>query len=162
MTAIAEAGPTGAVARAMAAEVLEGPAGAIRLLLDASQTGGVLSAHWTELRDGALGANPHRHSGSSELFYVLGGSAHLLAGEEVVTATAGDLVVVPSNVAHAFAAVPGNDAQLLVVITPGVERFPFFRDLARVHRGELDGETFIAGQERYDISPADHSVWKTR
>jgi quercetin dioxygenase-like cupin family protein len=162
VTVLADTGPSGAVARAATAEVLEAGAGAIRLLLDASQTGGALSAHWAELRDGALGASPHRHSGSSELFCVLDGSMHLLAGDEVVTATAGDLVVVPPNTAHAFAAVPGSNAQLLVVITPGVERFEFFRDLARVHRGELDRETFMAGQERYDTYPAEATVWNRR
>lgn len=34
----------------------------------------------------------------------------------------GDLVVVPPGLAHAFAAAPRHDADILIVITPGVER----------------------------------------
>lgn len=161
MTALASP-QAAAVARAATAEHYEMGKGAIRLLLDASQTGGALAVHWTELRDGMVGANPHLHHGSSELFYVLDGTAQMLAGDEVLTATTGDLIVVPPNVAHAFAAAPGNDAQLLIVITPGIERFEFFRDVVRVRRGELDQATFIARQEHYDTYPADPAVWSAR
>jgi hypothetical protein len=38
---------------------------------------------------------------------------------------------------HAFAAPPGSGADLLIVIIPGVERFEYFRHLARIAAGEL-------------------------
>jgi hypothetical protein len=60
---------------------------------------------------------PH-HADSAELFYMLDGTAQLLSGEQVVTAERGDLVVVPPGLAHAFAAAPGEDADILIVITP--------------------------------------------
>ncbi len=131
----------------------------IRLLLDASHTGGAVSVHQTVLRNGVVGANPHLHTGSSELFYLISGTAELLTGDEVVTATMGDLVVVPPKTGHAFAAAPGCDAELLIVITPGIERFEFFRDLVRVQTGELERAEFMAGQSAYDTHPASSPAW---
>ena len=153
---------TGAVATAADAEVYELGDAMLQLLLDASQTGGALSAHRCRLPDGTVGANPHQHRTATELFYVLSGKADLLAGTRLIRAGAGDLVVVPPTSAHAFAAAPNCDAELLVVITPGIERFPFFRDLVRVRTGELDMETFMATQADYDIYPADAGPWSTR
>jgi mannose-6-phosphate isomerase-like protein (cupin superfamily) len=43
------------------------------------------------LLQGAAGAPPHHHTGSSELFYVVSGAAQMLAGESVMTADEGDL-----------------------------------------------------------------------
>lgn len=51
---------------------------------------------------------------------------------------------------HAFAAAPGCDADLLIVITPGVERFEYFRHLQRIALGELSPESLLEVQERYD------------
>lgn len=153
---------TSAVATSADAEVLNLAFGNIQLLLDASHTGGALSAHRCLLRDGAVGANPHRHATASELFYVLSGKADVLAGNRLVRAVEGDLVVAPTDSAHAFGAAAGHDAELLVVITPGIERFEFFRDIARIHAGHLDPATFQASQVDYDIYPADEEVWSTR
>ncbi len=73
------------------------------LLVDSSATGGQLSAQRVTLRDGADGARPHHHAGSAELFFVLSGSAQLLAGERLLLAGEGDVAVVPA----AFARVRG-------------------------------------------------------
>jgi quercetin dioxygenase-like cupin family protein len=148
-----------AVARAVDAETLRVGSSTMRLLLDADVTDGAVSAHRVHLPDGAVGANPHRHSRSSELFYVLGGSVDLLAGESVTTATEGDLVVVPPGVAHAFAASAGCSGELLVLITPGVARFEFFRQLVRMVNGDGDRSGFQRSQPDYDIYPADSEVW---
>jgi hypothetical protein len=45
---------------------------------------------------------------------------------------------------------PGADADLLIVITPGVERFEYFRHLARIVQGEATPESLLEVQERYD------------
>lgn len=121
----------------------------VRLLADSSATGGALSAQRVTPPHGANGATPH-HERSAEMFYVLDGAAEFLAGEEVVTAGQGDLVVVPPRRPHAFAAAPGCDTDLLVVITPGVERFEYFRHLQRIALGEPSPESLLEVQERYD------------
>jgi mannose-6-phosphate isomerase-like protein (cupin superfamily) len=66
-----------------------------RLYADSSGDGGALSSQRITLAQGAAGATPHHHTGSSELFRVLSGAAEMLAGERIVTAYQGDLVVVP-------------------------------------------------------------------
>lgn len=147
------------IVRADAAEVLGQAPTTVRLLADSSSTGGALSTQRVTLAGGADGAKPHYHSGSAELFYVLDGTAQLLSGERVLTAERGDLVVVPPGVAHAFAAARGQDADLLIVLAPGVERFEYFRHLARVAYGEVPPESLLEVQERYDNYFLDSATW---
>ncbi|MGW3148634.1 cupin domain-containing protein [Streptomyces sp. NPDC001177] len=138
------------VVREAEAEVVGRAPSTVRLLADSSSTGGALSTQRVTLTQGADGASPHRHDGSAEMFFVLDGAAELLSGEEVVTAGPGDLVVVPPGRPHAFAAVPGCDADLLIVITPGVERFEYFRHLRRIALGEATPQSLLGVQDLYD------------
>jgi mannose-6-phosphate isomerase-like protein (cupin superfamily) len=131
-----------------------------RLYADASATGGALSSQRISLRNGASGATPHHHTGSSEMFFMISGSAELLAGERVVTASEGDLVVVPPGTVHAFAAVKGSDADLLIILTPGVERFEYFRHLQRIATGEASLESILEVQDRYDNHFDDSPLWQ--
>jgi mannose-6-phosphate isomerase-like protein (cupin superfamily) len=145
--------------RAADAEVLSGKPGAIRLLLDSSHTDGALSTQRVILRDGADGAAPHHHKRSTELFFALAGQAQLLAGETIVTLAESDTIAIPPHLTHAFAAAPGHDADLLIVIAPGVERFEYFRQLGRIITGELPADSLLAEQERYDTYFEQSSVW---
>ncbi|GAA1259875.1 cupin domain-containing protein [Kitasatospora nipponensis] len=131
-----------------------------RLLADASATGGALSTLRMTLARGADGATPHYHTGSSELFYVTEGALQVLVGEDVVTAHSGDLLVVPPHLPHAFAAAPSSGADLLIVITPGVERFEYFRTLDRLQRGEATLEELLARQDRFDNHFLDAPIWR--
>jgi quercetin dioxygenase-like cupin family protein len=145
--------------RAADAETLTGASSELQLLLDSSATGGALSAHRVRLSNGREGANPHRHSRSSEMFYVLDGAVDLLLGERVITATFGDLVVVPPGSSHAFAASTGQDAELLVVITPGIDRFDFFRAMHRVLTREAPPSSLDGTRDRFDNHPAHAPAW---
>jgi quercetin dioxygenase-like cupin family protein len=148
------------VVREAEAEVVGRAPTSIQLLADASSTGGALSTQRVTLGEGAPGANPHRHANSAELFYLLDGTAQLLSGEQVVTAGKGDLVVVPPGVAHAFAAAPGEIADILIVITPGVERFEYFRHLERIAYGKAAPESLLDVQEIYDTYFLKSAVWE--
>jgi quercetin dioxygenase-like cupin family protein len=50
------------------------------LLADSAATLGVLSSHRVSLGAGAAGAVPHRHTHSSELFYIIDGALDVLLG----------------------------------------------------------------------------------
>jgi quercetin dioxygenase-like cupin family protein len=154
-------GTPAVVVRSAVAETLGNPdqPPAVRLLADSSATGGALSAQRVFLGRGAEGANPHRHTRSSELFYVLDGSVRILAGTEVLTIQQGDLAVVPPQLPHAFAATADSAADLLIAITPGVERFGYFRLLARLLQGEATRDELLAAQERYDNYFLDSPEW---
>ncbi|MEU8626322.1 cupin domain-containing protein [Streptomyces laculatispora] len=145
--------------RSADAEVIGRAPTTIRLLADSSSTGGALSTQRVSLTNGADGAKPHHHSRSAELFYVLDGTAQLLSGEQLVTAERGDLVIVPPGLAHAFAAAPGEDADILIVITPGVERFEYFRHLERIAYGKVPPESLLEVQELYDTYFLNSEAW---
>jgi quercetin dioxygenase-like cupin family protein len=112
-------GPGGAaVMRAADAETMASDAVRVRMLLDSSATNGAASTVQVGLRAGADGAVPHRHDQSSEMFYVLDGQVEVLAGDQVLQASAGDLVVVPPGVPHAFGAPKGSGGELLIAGCP--------------------------------------------
>jgi len=152
---------TAALARADTAETLALGPDSMRLLLDADATGGAMSAHRTSLTDGALGASPHRHTISSEAFYVVDGSLDVLVGEDLLTITTGDLAVVPPGIVHAFAASPGRDAEVFVFVTPGVKRFHFFREVSRVVSGVGDRGGLLEMQAEIDTFSVDIPTWRT-
>jgi len=150
------------VVRSDEAEFLgaDGYPAAVHLLADASATGGALSTQRVTLGPGADGASPHLHKSSSELFFVLDGRAQLLAGTHVLTLQAGDLAVVPPAMAHAFAAPTAVAADLLIVVTPGVERFEYFRLQARFAQGQATLEDLLAVQDRFDNHFLDSPEWR--
>ncbi|GGT68407.1 MULTISPECIES: cupin domain-containing protein [Actinomadura] len=148
------------IVRSAEAEVIGRSPVTIRLLADSGSTGGALSTQRVTLDSGADGAKPHRHDGSAEMFYMLDGTAQLLSGEQVVTAERGDLVVVPPGLPHAFAAAPGEGADILIVITPGVERFEYFRHLERIAYGKVPPESLLDVQEIYDTYFLSSEAWE--
>ncbi|GGU91032.1 cupin [Actinomadura cremea] len=147
------------VVHAQDAEFLGAGSDTIALLADASATGGLLGVSRTTLGSGRDGATPHYHRGSAELFFVLDGRLQVLADEEVVEVEAGGAVVVPPHTVHAFAAAPGSGADVLITITPGVERFAYFRLLDRVRHGRADPRELLAVQDRFDTHFVDSTRW---
>jgi mannose-6-phosphate isomerase-like protein (cupin superfamily) len=129
------------------------------LLADASASNGALSAHRIQLARGADGAVPHRHHHSSELFFIVDGTLELLVGSEIITADSGDFLVVPARCDHAFRATPHSTVDALIVITPGVERFDYLRQVARIRRGEAGRASLLTEQDRYDTHFVASPVW---
>jgi quercetin dioxygenase-like cupin family protein len=139
-----------AIVRGAGAEVVGAPKVQVKLLADSSATGGALSTVRVSLERGADGAKPHRHEKSAEMFYVLDGRLEVLSGTDIVKAEAGDVIVVPPRLAHAFAAEQNSSADILIIIAPGVERFEYFRQLTRIARGEERPESLQDVQDLYD------------
>lgn len=129
------------------------------LLADASASNGALSAHRIQLARGADGAVPHRHNHSSELFFIIDGALEVLVGSEIVTANSGDFLIVPPRCDHAFRADPNSTVDSLIVITPGVERFDYLRQVARIRRGEASLDDLLTEQDRYDTHFVTSPAW---
>ncbi|MEN3263415.1 MAG: hypothetical protein V7646_309 [Pseudonocardia sp.] len=147
--------------RASDAETLTGdPGGTIALLADSVSTGGAITCNRSTFRAGADGAPPHFHTRASELFVVLGGSLQVLAGDRLHILDQGDVLLVPPHVPHAFGAAAGVDADVLVVFTPGMDRFDYYRLLDRVHRGDAEPREIGESQERFDNHYVDISLWR--
>ncbi|MEP6920860.1 MAG: cupin domain-containing protein [bacterium] len=60
----------------------------------------------------------HAHDGADKLYLVLQGSGQFTVGEEVRSATAGELVVAPAGVAHGVKNSGSERLSLLVAIAP--------------------------------------------
>lgn len=148
------------VARHAEAEVVEHPPATVRLLADASSTGGGLSAIKVRLEVGGNGARPHYHRKSSELHYVLSGSLDMLVGSDIVTVAGGDLVVVPPQVPHAFAASANSAAELLLVVMPGSDRFDYYRMLGRISAGQEHAARLAEVQDLYDTYFSHSPEWE--
>ncbi|GAA1687758.1 cupin domain-containing protein [Fodinicola feengrottensis] len=137
----------------------EGPI-KMTLYADYETTGGAVSANRATMAAGRDGAAPHFHTKSSELFFVVEGSLQVLAGDDVITANKGDFLVVPPKMPHAFAAPEGSPADVLIVFTPGLERFDYFRLLDRVAHGQADPQEILDSQERFDNHFLDSPAWR--
>ncbi|MGV9676971.1 cupin domain-containing protein [Nocardia sp. NPDC003482] len=131
----------------------------MRLLIDAPEAAHSLSTLEVTLAPGADGAAPHFHTRSEELFYVAEGELQVMAGDEIATVGAGGAIVVPRRMPHAFGAAPGSPARVLIALTPGVERFEYFRVLERVARGEATLAELAAVQDEFDNHFVDAPRW---
>ncbi|MGI5232184.1 cupin domain-containing protein [Actinoallomurus sp. CA-142502] len=93
------------------------------------------------------------------MLFIIDGTLELLVGSEIITANPGDFLVVPASCDHAFRATPLSTADALIVITPGVERFDYLRQVARIRRGEAGRDSLLAEQDRYDTHFVASPVW---
>ncbi|MFG2949814.1 cupin domain-containing protein [Streptomyces adustus] len=132
--------------------------GAFELLAD----GGAVSASRLTLATGADGAPPHHHKLSHELFYVLDGSVLFRLGDTLTTVGKGGLVVIPPHLPHVFGAAENRVADMVVVLSPGIERFGYFEQLAAISRGEAEFASLIPEQDRYDVHFENIPDWRSR
>jgi quercetin dioxygenase-like cupin family protein len=100
-----------------------------------------------------LAAPMHTHEHEDEYSYVLEGEVGVQIGDEVRYATAGDLVVKPRGIPHAFWNRTDEPARLLEIISPGgFERY--FAELAPLlppQAAAPDFEAIAALQARYGL-----------
>jgi mannose-6-phosphate isomerase-like protein (cupin superfamily) len=133
------------------------PEGAFELLAD----GGAVSASRLSLASGADGAPPHHHKLSHELFYVLDGTMLFRLGDTVTTIKKGGLVIIPPSLPHAFGAAEGETGDIIVVLSPGIERFGYFEQLVAISRGEAEFSSLLPDQDRYDVHFNDVPNWRS-
>ncbi|BAX99419.1 hypothetical protein MSTE_04125 [Mycobacteroides stephanolepidis] len=141
-------------------EILSTAAGnATGLVMDSDATGGAVSVLSIYLPKGADGAAPHFHTRSTELFYLVSGRLELLAGDRIEVLEQGDTLLVPQRMPHAFAATPDSHANIFTVLSPGVQRFDYFRLLDRIVHSQADISELRASQETYDNHFVESAVW---
>ena len=154
---------TPVLVRANQAEtVVDGPTSLITLLADAPETGGAVTINRATLAVGSAGAPAHTHTHASESFFVLDGELQVLVGEQIVHLSKGDFLLVPPGTTHAFAPPRGKAADVLVVFTPGMRRFDYYRLLEQVHVGKVEAAAISASSEELDNHYATSEVWAGR
>jgi mannose-6-phosphate isomerase-like protein (cupin superfamily) len=147
--------------RAAEAELLGAEPNQTWLLAEADDTGGTMNAVRTTLGRGVDGPPPHYHRASSELFFLLDGALDVLVGEEIVTVRTGDFLLVPSNTPHAWRTPTETGADILIIKTPGTNRFDYFRLVDRIRNGAAGPQEIIATQEKFDNHFVDSAIWRT-
>jgi quercetin dioxygenase-like cupin family protein len=132
----------------------------IGLIFDAEATDGMASVLETRIAAGGDGAPPHFHKRSGELFHVVSGTAEVLYDDAVHIMSEGDTFFIPPRTVHAFGAAPENPARLFIVLTPGTQRFEYFRLLDALARGDADRSALAEAQEQYDNYFVKSPVWE--
>ena len=124
-----------------------------KLLVPGDATEGRFALVEHDLGPRLLGAPVHTHEHEDEISYVLAGSLGVQIGDEVRVARAGDVVVKPRRVPHAFWNAGDDELRFLEGITPaGFERY--FADLAPhlpPSRPEPDFPALMATAARYGL-----------
>lgn len=82
-------------------------------------------------------------------------------GDTLTTVGKGGLVVVPPGLPHVFGAAEGEVADVVVVLSPGIERFGYFEQLAAISRGEAEFASLLPEQHRYDVHFEDLPDWRS-
>lgn len=124
----------------------------VRHMIEATRTDGSFTLVEHPLAARSLGSPVHTHTREDEYSYVLEGTIGVQIGDEVLEASAGDLVFKPRDIPHAFWNATDEPARLLELIAPaGFERYfdeiaPLFPD-----DGPPDVEAFAAISERYGL-----------
>ncbi|WP_136707490.1 cupin domain-containing protein [Agromyces sp. H66] len=143
-----------------AEQVVDGPTSTITLLADREHTNGTTSINRAYLAAGSPGAPAHRHDHATETIFVIAGSLDVLIDDEVHTLAAGDLAFIAAGTTHAFAPTAGREADMLAIYTPGQERFPYYRMLEQLHRGEITLADLQATSDRFDNRYVDSAAWR--
>jgi mannose-6-phosphate isomerase-like protein (cupin superfamily) len=89
----------------------------------------------------------HFHLMQEEWFYVMEGEVLFQVGEKRLQLKAGDSVLAPRKVPHAFTAVGAKPAKMLIAFSPAGKMEQFFIDAAK-QEGALQDAAFFA---KYDM-----------
>jgi mannose-6-phosphate isomerase-like protein (cupin superfamily) len=117
-----------AIARKSLSNTYQYAGGTISILFSAADTGGTFSAWETVQRPG--GEPPlHVHRTYDETFFVLEGEMHIMVGDEIIRASAGDMVFAPRGVPHTFR-IKSSQVHAVTFCTPGGFE-EWFRTLGR-------------------------------
>ena len=84
-----------------------------------------------------------------EWFFVMEGEVLFQVGERRVTLHAGESILGPRGVPHAFSAIGAQPAHMLITFTPAGKMEQFFRDVAVPNGPTMDAALFAKYDVRY-------------
>jgi mannose-6-phosphate isomerase-like protein (cupin superfamily) len=124
-----------------------------RFVVSAEQTDGAFALVEHDLAPHSLGSPMHMHEREDEISHVLAGRLGVQIDDDVLEAGAGETVVKPRGVAHAFWNPGDEPVRFLELITPaGFENY--FTEVEPIlnAEGEPDGAALGAIMARYALS----------
>lgn len=125
-------------------ERIEAGASVVIVKATAATTGGAFSMSESTLPPGMSGPPPHAHRVTTDTFYVLDGTLHLIVDDRAIDAPAGSYVLVPPGVVHTFANTTREPVRFLNINAPGGWEH-YLRDLAAaMEAGVMPGSAEFA------------------
>ena len=100
----------------------------------------------------------HVHSIVEEIFYVVEGEFLIRAGDRLLTAHAGDFVLIPPGVPHGIGNPNDSPAKVMILISPAAVHERYFEELSEIlaKPGATDIQAISELRQRYDteqVSP---------
>lgn len=97
---------------------------------------------------------PHRHTGNDEAYFVLDGVVEFHVEDQVFEGTDGTFVLVAAGEAHTFGNTTTEQARLLIIHAPGLDRY--FEDLEQLWGGPVkpDPSEELELMRRHGMEPA--------
>jgi quercetin dioxygenase-like cupin family protein len=133
---------------------------AVRFVLDASETGGAVSAFEFDVPAGARVPTPHSHDGFDETAYVLRGQLTWTVDGRRVEVGEGGALFIERGAVHHFENEGEADATALAVVTPGLLGPAYFQEMAAVVEAAMaagqppDVAELMAVMRRHGLTPA--------
>src|SRR5689334_1312028 len=112
-------------------EIRIGPL-AIRFLVEGQASGGSVAVFEFDVPAGAKVPVAHSHDAYEETIYGLRGSLTWTVEGTVTEVGEGDVLCIPRGAVHQFDNTGAADATSLAIVTPGLLRPDYFRDIAAV------------------------------
>ncbi len=109
--------------------------------------GGLLIIEHKNLMKG--GPPRHFHLHQEEWFYVMEGEVLFQVGDSRTTLRAGESILGPRGIPHAFSGVGEKPAHMLIAFTPAGKMEEFFRYVAVPNGPKMDAEVFARFEMQY-------------
>lgn len=105
---------------------------ATRFLVEGEESGGSVAMFEFDVPAGMSVAAGHSHDGYEETIYGLEGVLTWTVEGTPIEVGPGDVLLIPRGAVHQFDNTSGEDARALAVVTPGILRPGYFREVAAI------------------------------
>ena len=131
---------------------------AIRFLVDGEESGGSVAVFEFDVPAGAKVPIPHSHDGYEETIYGLEGVLTWTVEGEAIEVGPGEALCIRRGAVHHFDNPRDVDASALAIVTPGILRPDYFRELAAIVEAAAGGPPDLAAiaetMRRHGLTPA--------
>jgi quercetin dioxygenase-like cupin family protein len=131
---------------------------AIRFLLEGEGSRGSVAVFEFDVPAGAKVPAAHSHDGYEETIYGLEGVVTFTLDGQQADIGPGDVLCIPRGAVHRFDNDHGADATMLAIVTPGILRADYFREMAAVVEaaagGPPDPGAIADVMRRHGLTPA--------
>ena len=131
---------------------------AIRFLVDGEESGGAVAVFEFDVAAQAKVPAAHSHDGYEETIYGLEGVLTWTIEGTPIDVGRGDALLIPRGAVHHFVNTGEVDAKALAIVTPGILRPDFFREVGAILDAAAGGPPDVAAigavMKRHGLTPA--------